>query len=98
MRPVPVPHPLTTTARPGGNEGRKDSTMATTAAPTRYTLNHDGTLEKWYLHHDDGEIVYLRKTPRPKWNCCMKEFPAADVYETYRAARKAQKGAPHELS
>ena len=59
--------------------------MATTAAPTRYTLNHDGTLEKWYLHHDDGEIVYLRKTPRPKWNCCMKEFPAADVYETYRA-------------
>lgn len=66
--------------------------MATTAAPTRYTLNHDGTLEKWYLHHDDGEIVYLRKTPRPKWNCCMKEFPAADVYETYRAARKAQKG------
>lgn len=62
--------------------------------PTRYTINRDGTLEKWYLHHDDGEIVYLRKTPRPKWNCCMKEFPAADVYETYRAARKAQKGTP----
>ena len=43
--------------------------MATTAAPTRYTLNHDGTLEKWYLEHDCGEIVYLRKTSRPKWNC-----------------------------
>ena len=26
MRPVPVPHPLTT-ARPGGNEGRKEHTM-----------------------------------------------------------------------
>ncbi len=66
--------------------------MATTAAPTRYTINLDGTLEKWYLEHDGGEIIYLRKTPRPKWNCGMKEFPAADVYETYRAARNAQKG------
>ena len=72
--------------------------MATTTAPTRYTLNHDGTLEKWYLDYDDGDTIYLRKTPRPKWNCCRKEFPAADVYETYRAARNAQKGAPHELS
>ena len=42
---------------------------------------------------DGGETVYLRKTPRPKWNCGMKEFPAAQVYETYRAARNAQKGA-----
>ena len=72
--------------------------MTATAAPTRYTINLDGTLEKWYLEQDGGEIIYLRKTPRPKWNCCMKEFPAADVYETYRAARNAQKGAPHELS
>lgn len=67
--------------------------MAAVAAPTRYTINRDGTLEKWYLEHDGGETVYLRKTPRPKWNCCMKEFPAAQVYETYRAARNAQKGA-----
>ena len=50
--------------------------MTTTTSPTRYTINLDGTLEKWYLEHDDGEIIYLRKTPRPKWNCGMKEFPA----------------------
>ena len=61
--------------------------MATTTAPTRYTLNHDGTLEKWYLEHDCGEIVYLRKTSRPKWNCCMKEFPAAEVFPDYKTAR-----------
>ena len=52
--------------------------MTTTTSPTRYTINLDGTLEKWYLEHDDGEIIYLRKTPRPKWNCGMKEFPAAN--------------------
>lgn len=65
--------------------------MATTAAPTRYTLNHDGTLEKWYLEHDGGEIIYLRKTPRPKWNCCMKEFSAAEVFPDYKTARAALK-------
>ena len=40
--------------------------MATTTAPTRYTLNHDGTLEKWYLEHDsqiNGKIaIYSRKS------------------------------------
>lgn len=72
--------------------GEKEHNMTTTTAPTRYTINRDGTLEKWYLEHDGGETVYLRKTPRPKWNCSMKEFPAAEVYETYRAARNAQKG------
>lgn len=77
--------------RPGGHEGRKDTAMATTTAPTRYTLNHDGTLEKWYLEHDCGEIVYLRKTSRPKWNCCMKEFPAAEVFPDYKTARAALK-------
>lgn len=33
--------------------------MAATTAPTRYTINRDGTLEKWYMEHDDGETVYL---------------------------------------
>lgn len=61
--------------------------MTANPAPTRYTLNRDGTLEKWYLEHDGGEIVYLRKTPRPRWNCCMKEFPAGEVYQDYKAAR-----------
>lgn len=65
--------------------------MATTTAPTRYTLNHDGTLEKWYLEHDGGEIIYLRKTSRPKWNCCMKEFPVAEVFPDYKTARAALK-------
>lgn len=65
--------------------------MTADPAPTRYTLNRDGTLEKWYLEHDGGEIVYLRKTPRPRWNCCMKEFPAGEVYQDYKATRAALK-------
>ena len=64
--------------------------MTTTTSPTRYTINLDGTLEKWYLEHDDGEIIYLRKTPRPKWNCGMKEFPD---YKTARTALKARSNA-----
>ena len=59
--------------------------MTTTTAPTRYTINLDGTLEKWYLEHDGG------KTPRPKWNCGMKEFPAAEVFPDYKTARAALK-------
>jgi hypothetical protein len=69
----------------------KGHNMATTTAPTRYTINLDGTLEKWYLEHDDGETIYLRKTPRPKWNCCMKEFPAAEVFPDCKTARAALK-------
>lgn len=65
--------------------------MSTATAPTRYTLNNDGTLEKWYLECDDGEIIYLRKTPRPKFNCCLKEFPAAEVFPDYKTARAALK-------
>lgn len=65
--------------------------MAATTAPTRYTINRDGTLEKWYMEHDDGEIIYLRKTPHPKWNCGMKEFPAAEVFPDYKTARDAIK-------
>ena len=78
-------------ARPGGHEGRKDRTMTKATAPTRYTLNHVGTLEKWYLEYDDGDIIYLRKTPRPKFNCCLKEFPAAKVFPDYKTARAALK-------
>ena len=65
--------------------------MTMTTAPTRYTINLDGTLEKWYLEHDGGETIYLRKTPRPKWNCGMKEFPAAEVFPDYKTARAALK-------
>ena len=69
--------------------------MTTTTAPTRYTINLDGTLEKWYLEHDGGETIYLRKTPRPKWNCGMKEFPAAEVFPDYKTARAALKSRPN---
>ena len=65
--------------------------MTTTTAPTRYTINLDGTLEKWYLEHDGGETIYLRKTPRPKWNCGMKEFPAAEVFPDYKTASAPQR-------
>ena len=43
------------------------------------------------MEHDCGEIIYLRKTSRPKWNCCMKEFPAAEVFPDYKTARAALK-------
>lgn len=69
----------------------KGHNMTTTTAPTRYTINLDGTLEKWYLEHDGGETIYLRKTPRPKWNCGMKEFPTAEVFPDYKTARAALK-------
>ena len=41
----------------------------------RYTINPDGTLEKWYLEKvlDNNETA-LRKTPTPKFNCCMRIF------------------------
>lgn len=71
--------------------GEKGHNMTATAAPTRYTINLDGTLEKWYLEHDGGEIIYLRKTPRPEWNCGMKEFPAAEVFPDCKTARAALK-------
>ena len=66
--------------------------MTKTIAPTRYTINLDGTLEKWYLEYDDGAIIYLRKTPRPKFNCCLKESPAAEVFPDYKTARAAPQG------
>ncbi len=69
----------------------KGHNMTTATAPTRYTINLDGTLEKWYFEHDGGETIYLRKTPRPKWNCGMKEFPAAEVFPDYKTARAALK-------
>ncbi len=43
------------------------------------------------MEYDDGAIIYLRKTPRPKFNCCLKEFPAAEVFPDYKTARAALK-------
>lgn len=59
----------------------------------RYTLNRDGTIEHWYLENDSNEwgLIFLRKTPRPKFNCCMKEFQPLEVYNSYREARAALK-------
>jgi len=55
--------------------------------PVRYTINHDGTLEKWYLLHDGGDFVVLQKHPRPKWITYIKEFSHSDVYDSYKSAR-----------
>ena len=55
----------------------------------RYTINSDGTLEKWFLEKDCGEEIALRKTPTPKFFCSMRIFPKEDVYENARTARKA---------
>ena len=35
----------------------------------RYTINRDGTLEKWYLEAERDGMVYLRKTAIPKRKC-----------------------------
>ena len=57
----------------------------------RYTINRDGTIEKWYLEHETPELVYLRKTATPKWNCCMREFLPSTVFPSYVAAKRALK-------
>ena len=61
-------------------------------AERRYTINIDGTIENWYLEQEDGDFVWLRKTEKPKYNCCMKRFPASDVYITRQEAAEAMKG------
>ena len=55
----------------------------------RYTINADGTLEKWFLEKElpeRGETA-LRKTPTLKWNCSMKIFPSDRVRSTYKEAK-----------
>lgn len=42
---------------------------------------------------DADGLIYLRKTARPKWNCCMKEFRPENVYPSYVAAMRAIKEA-----
>lgn len=59
----------------------------------RYTVNRDGTIEKWYLEAEADGLIYLRKTARPKWNCCMKEFRPENVYPSYVADMRAIKEA-----
>lgn len=59
------------------------------ATQTRYTINSDGTLQKWYLDYDDGDTIILRTTPQNKWSCYRKEFPAAAVYPDHKTARAA---------
>lgn len=63
----------------------------------RYTTNQDGTLEKWYLEAETPELVYLRKTRTPKWNCCMREFKPDKVYPSYVAAMRANKEAHNDI-
>ena len=47
------------------------------------------------FEYDDGAIIYLRKTPRPKFNCCLKEFPAAEVFPRLQnRPRRASRPAP----
>lgn len=57
----------------------------------RYTINRDGTVEKWYLEKETAEGVYLRKSMRPVWHDIIKCFLPDEVYPAYQAARRASK-------
>lgn len=67
--------------------------MTQDSTPIRYTLNRDGTLEKWWLEKDMGNEIALRKTPTPRWNCNLRIWPASEVYASAKAARAARKEA-----
>lgn len=108
MRPVPVPHPLTT-ARPGGNEGRKDYKMTyfeKIAEVKKAAVNYQitgGLLNRgcWY-----GENPYADQLIECALLCDLFPETVADPENFYNfrrsdyviLRRNAQKGAPHELS
>lgn len=58
---------------------------------TCYTINRDGTLEKWHLRFIKNGIAYLRKTPKEKWISYCKDFDIKDVYPFAKDAKQALK-------
>lgn len=86
MKDTPTP--------PGWWRGETEVTYTmqnTKTLPVRYTINRDGTLEKWYLLHDGGDFVFLQKSPRLKWICYNKEFSPSEVYSSRKEAMAALK-------
>lgn len=57
-----------------------------------YTINNDGTLEKWYVERPfyEGQVI-LRKQPRPRWHDIFRGFKPEDVYATFKDAKAALK-------
>lgn len=55
-----------------------------------YTINNDGTLEKWYVERPiyEGQVI-LRKQPRPRWHDIVRGFKPEDVYATMKEAKAA---------
>jgi len=61
-------------------------------AQTRYTINLDGTIEKWWLEKDLGSEIALRKVQNPKkWNNGLHIFPKEIVFENRKIANKKLK-------
>lgn len=57
-----------------------------------YTINKDGTLEKWYVERVlyEGQVI-LRKQPCPKWHDIIRGFKPEDVFATAKEAKAVQK-------
>ena len=57
-----------------------------------YTINKDGTLEKWYVERVlyEGQVL-LRKQTRPKWHDIIRGFKPEDVFATAKEAKAALK-------
>ncbi len=54
----------------------------------RYTINPDGTIERWYLEKElPNNETALRKTPTPKCRCCMTIFQSEEVFSSARDAK-----------
>lgn len=55
-----------------------------------YTINKDGTLEKWYVERVfyEGQVI-LRKQARPKWHDIIRGFKPEDVFATAKEAKAA---------
>lgn len=60
------------------------------ADKTAYTINNDGTLEKWYVERVlyEGQVI-LRKQPRSKWHDTIRGFKPEDVFATAKEAKAA---------
>jgi hypothetical protein len=53
-----------------------------------YTLNLDGTIEKWYCEKILENEVFVRKSKKPKWIDTTKIFPLNKVFGNRKEAKR----------